>query len=221
VFVDIDPEEAVVDLDAATMAGTAAVHERAAGNVLVEGRIETKGFAQAVGGAEAGIEIDVRWRRQNAAPLEARGGHAAFDRRSGRVTLTASVQMPHMLRTGIAEMIAKQREVGIDIMSDGEFWKARDQIYYGSRATGIEATPLSPGEWPSILGVARERTGSQFRDFYSAFDSLGNTPRPGSLSPPTYSALPSFRGSVTEKSVITGPVKALPPDPINQDIAVI
>jgi 5-methyltetrahydropteroyltriglutamate--homocysteine methyltransferase len=43
------------------------------------------------------------------------------------------------VKAGVAEMIAKQREVGIDIISDGEFWKARDQIYYGSRATGIEA----------------------------------------------------------------------------------
>jgi 5-methyltetrahydropteroyltriglutamate--homocysteine methyltransferase len=125
------------------------------------------------------------------------------------------------LRTGVADMIAKQREAGIDIMSDGEFWKARDQKYYGSRASGIEAKPLKPGEWPSTLGTQRERTGPQFRDFYSAFDSLGNTPRPGSLSPPTYSALPSFRGSVTEKSVITGPVKALPPTPIEQDLAVL
>jgi 5-methyltetrahydropteroyltriglutamate--homocysteine methyltransferase len=125
------------------------------------------------------------------------------------------------LKAGAAEMFAKQRDAGVDIMSDGEFWKARDQKYYASRATGIEAKPLKAGEWPSTLGTQRERTGPQFRDFYSAFDALGNTPRPGSLSPPTYSALPSFRGSVTEKSVMIGPVKALPADPISQDIAVI
>ena len=105
VFVDIEPDDAVVDLDAAIAAGAPLVHPRAAGNVLVEGRIETKGFATAVAGARAIVEIAIRSRRQNATPLEARGGHASFDRRTGRVTLTASVQMPHMLRTGIADCL--------------------------------------------------------------------------------------------------------------------
>ena len=105
VFLDIEPEDAVVDLDAALAPGAPLVHPRAAGNVLVEGRIETKGFAEAVAGAAALVEIEVRSQRQNATPLEARGGLAAFDRRNGRVTLTASVQMPHMLRTGIADCL--------------------------------------------------------------------------------------------------------------------
>jgi carbon-monoxide dehydrogenase large subunit len=105
VFLDIEPEDAVVDLDAALAHGAPLVHPRAAGNILVEGRIETKGFAEAVAGAAALVEIEVRSQRQNATPLEARGGHAAFDRRTGRVTLTASVQMPHMLRTGIADCL--------------------------------------------------------------------------------------------------------------------
>jgi 5-methyltetrahydropteroyltriglutamate--homocysteine methyltransferase len=114
------------------------------------------------------------------------------------------------VKAGVAEMVAKQREAGVDIMSDGEFWKARDQKYYGGRASGIEAKPLRPGEWPSTLGTQRERTGPQFRDFYSAYDRLGNTPRPGVEVPP-----------FVEKSVITGPVKGWPPELIKQDIAMI
>src|SRR5262249_4101535 len=104
-FLDIEPEDAVVEIDAALASGAPLVHPHAAGNVLVEGRIETKGFTAAVAGAAALIEIDVRSRRQNAAPLEARGRLASLDRRGGRVTLTASVQMPHMLRTGIADCL--------------------------------------------------------------------------------------------------------------------
>ena len=95
----------MVDLDEAVAPGAALVHGHAAGNVLVEARIETKGFAGAVAGAAAVVAVDVRSRRQNAMPLEGRGGHATFDARTGRVTLTASVQMPHMLRTGIADCI--------------------------------------------------------------------------------------------------------------------
>jgi carbon-monoxide dehydrogenase large subunit len=105
VFVDIEPEDALVDIDAAIAPGAPLVHPGTPGNVLVEGRIETKGFADAVARAEAIVEIEIRSRRQNAMPLEARGGHVAFDARTGRVTLTASVQMPHMLRTGIADCI--------------------------------------------------------------------------------------------------------------------
>ena len=44
-------------------------------------------------------------RRQNALPMEARGAHAAWDRTSGRVTLTCATQAPHIMRTAIAELI--------------------------------------------------------------------------------------------------------------------
>jgi 5-methyltetrahydropteroyltriglutamate--homocysteine methyltransferase len=131
------------------------------------------------------------------AVMEARekGDRAAFDR---------------LVKEGIGVMLRKQREIGIDLMSDGEFWKARDGIYYMGRASGIEAKPLKPGEWPSTLGTQRERTGPEFRDFYDAYDKLGNTPRPGVTVPP-----------FTEKYVITGKVEARPATSIEQDIAVI
>jgi aerobic carbon-monoxide dehydrogenase large subunit len=38
-------------------------------------------------------------------PLETRGAVAAFDPATGRVTLSASTQMPHLLRTGIADVL--------------------------------------------------------------------------------------------------------------------
>ena len=105
VFLDIEAEDAVVDLDAAISDGAPQVHGEAAGNVLVEGRIETKDFAEALAAAATVVEIDTRSRRQSAMPMEARAGHAAYDRRTGRVTLTCSTQMPHMLRTGIADCL--------------------------------------------------------------------------------------------------------------------
>ena len=51
------------------------------------------------------VEIDITSNRQAAMPLEARGGYAEYDGHSARVTLTASVQMPHVLRTGIADSL--------------------------------------------------------------------------------------------------------------------
>ena len=104
VFVDIEPYEPVVDLNAALAPGAPAVHQQAPSNVLVEGKLRTPGCDAAFAGCHV-VELDIRSRRQNASPMECRGGHAAWDRTSGRITLTASVQMPHMLRTGIADCL--------------------------------------------------------------------------------------------------------------------
>lgn len=105
VFLDIEEEDPVVDLDAALAQGAPRVHPEATGNVLVEGRMRTSGLDDALAGAAEIVSMDLRSRRQSAMPLETRGGVAAFDAVSGRVTLTASVQMPHMLRTGIADAL--------------------------------------------------------------------------------------------------------------------
>jgi aerobic carbon-monoxide dehydrogenase large subunit len=104
VVVDLEPEEPVVDVDAALAPDAPLVHQQAAGNLLVEGRVDT-GVAEAFARAAEVVEIEIRSRRQCALPLEARGAHAAFDPATGRVTLTASVQMPHMLRTGLADVL--------------------------------------------------------------------------------------------------------------------
>jgi carbon-monoxide dehydrogenase large subunit len=105
VFVDIEPDDCVTDVREATSPDAPAVHAQAPGNVLVEGRIETTGFAQAFASAASVVEIETRSGRQSAAPLEGRAGLAVPDRRTGRITLTASTQMPHMLRTGIADCL--------------------------------------------------------------------------------------------------------------------
>ena len=81
-----------------------------------------------------------------------------------------------LTKQGIGEMVSLQREAGVDIMSDGEFWKARDQLYYGSRATGIEARPLAPGEWPSLLGTHEERMGTRFAEFFASHATDVNLP---------------------------------------------
>lgn len=104
IFLDIEPEEAVVDLDLAAAPGAPIVHPMAPTNTIVEGRIRTPGLEAAFQDATV-VELDIRSRRQNASPMETRGGHAAYDRASGRVSLHASVQMPHMLRTGITDCI--------------------------------------------------------------------------------------------------------------------
>ena len=65
----------------------------------------TAGFDKAFADASEIITLELRSHRQSAAPMEGRAGLAEYDARTGRVTLTASVQMPHMLRTGIADTL--------------------------------------------------------------------------------------------------------------------
>ena len=95
----------LVDARAALADGAPLVHEHVACNIIVEGKIETPGFAAAQKAAHRQVTLEVRSRRQNATPLEARAGHAAFDLASGRVTLTCATQMPHLMRTAIADLI--------------------------------------------------------------------------------------------------------------------
>ena len=105
VVLDIDSEVPVVDLDAALDPAAPRVHAEAPGNVILEGVMRTPGLDAAFARAAKIVELDMRGRRQSAMPMEPRGGHAAFDPVTGRVTLTCSVQMPHMLRTGIADCL--------------------------------------------------------------------------------------------------------------------
>jgi aerobic carbon-monoxide dehydrogenase large subunit len=105
VFVDIEAADAIVDLDAAIVPGAVPVHPEAPSNVLVEGRTKTAGLDKAFAEAAEIVTLELRSHRQSAAPMEGRAGLAEYDAASGRVTLTASVQMPHMLRTGIADTL--------------------------------------------------------------------------------------------------------------------
>lgn len=83
------------------------------------------------------------------------------------------------VRAGVAQMVRRQQEIGVDLVSDGEFWKLRDQRYYDERASGIEIRPVKPGEAPSVLVFQRERRDPSFRAFWEIYDRVGNTPMPG------------------------------------------
>ena len=105
VTVEIGETAPVVDGRAALAHGAPQVHAEAPHNLVVEGKVETPGFVAAQATAQRTVTIEVRSRRQNATPIEARAGHAAFDPITGRVTLTCATQMPHLTRTGIADLI--------------------------------------------------------------------------------------------------------------------
>jgi aerobic carbon-monoxide dehydrogenase large subunit len=105
VTVEIEAETPVVTLDQALAPGASLVHDMAAQNTLIDARFETPDVAAALEAAHQVVEFVFTSGRQAAAPLENRGAVAAFDAATGRVTLSASTQMPHLLRTGIADAL--------------------------------------------------------------------------------------------------------------------
>ena len=105
VSVEIDALPAVIDAQDALQPDAPPVHDGLQNNVVVESRFATPDFAAAMAGAHRRIDIALRSRRQNATPLEARGAHAAFDPATGRITLTCATQMPHLLRTAVADLL--------------------------------------------------------------------------------------------------------------------
>jgi len=122
-------------------------------------------------------------------------------------------KLDELIRAGVSAMVRRQRELGIDIMSDGEFWKFRDQKYYGSRATGIETRPVKPGEPATILIHQQERRTPEFRRFWEIYDRVGNTPLPGVEI--------QGLGLQRRRSAIVQPLTPLPPDAIRHEIAIV
>ena len=105
VAVDIDETAPAIDARAALAPGAPQIHAEAPGNVILDGKFKTPDFDAAWAAAAKIVTVEARSRRQNATPMETRGGHAAYDPSTGRVTLTCTTQMPHLVRTAIADLL--------------------------------------------------------------------------------------------------------------------
>jgi carbon-monoxide dehydrogenase large subunit len=101
----IDEAKPMVDAYDALQDGAPQIHAEAPGNVIVEGIMTTPDFDKLWASAAKTVTVNARSHRQNATPMEARAGHAAYDAATGRVTLTCTTQMPHLTRTAIADVL--------------------------------------------------------------------------------------------------------------------
>ncbi len=105
VDVGIDATTPLTDARAALAPGAPQIHAEAPGNLIVEAKFKTAEFDAVWSSAAKIVKVEARAHRQNATPMEARAGHAAYDAATGRVTLTCTTQMPHLMRTAIADVL--------------------------------------------------------------------------------------------------------------------
>jgi 5-methyltetrahydropteroyltriglutamate--homocysteine methyltransferase len=72
------------------------------------------------------------------------------------------------LTSSVADVVQKQAEVGIDVVSDGEFGKSISWSQYVlERLSGFERRPIKVGANPFTRGVDREK----FAEFYAELDA--------------------------------------------------
>ncbi len=109
---------------------------------------------------------------------------------------SARADYERALTAAVADVVARQREAGLDVVNDGEFGKSSWSAYVLGRISGFEVRPdqLKPLDW---LGRDRER----FKGFFTA-----NPEIPVALT-----------GAPAE--VCVGPIKYTGLDQVNRDLA--
>jgi len=108
--------------------------------------------------------------------------------------------MRRNVHSGIVEVIRKQAEAGIDIVSDGELGKIGfgSVSYYGRRLSGLTTRKLQPGEPPIMTMQTGERI--EFADFYKD--------------------LSFFTAAPGERSVCSGPIAYIGQEDVKKDLEV-
>jgi len=72
------------------------------------------------------------------------------------------------LKSSVADIVRSQAEIGIDVVSDGEFGKSISWSQYAlERLSGFERRAIKPGGNPFTRGIDRER----FAEFYAELDA--------------------------------------------------
>jgi 5-methyltetrahydropteroyltriglutamate--homocysteine methyltransferase len=101
------------------------------------------------------------------------------------------------LQSAIIDVLRRQADAGIDIVSDGELGKVGFGIgYYGRRLSGLSTRPLKPGESAIMTLQTGER--QEFAEFYREL--------------PFFNALP-------ERAIVSGPIQYIGAQEMANDVA--
>jgi carbon-monoxide dehydrogenase large subunit len=100
-----DPLPAVADVEAALLPEAPRVHDELSSNALFFTHFENGNVQQALESAELRLSETFRHARCSSSPMEPRGVMAWLDPVDGTLTVWASTQTPHLLRSGLAEVL--------------------------------------------------------------------------------------------------------------------
>jgi aerobic carbon-monoxide dehydrogenase large subunit len=101
-----DPLPAVVSIETASAAGAPRLHEEAAGNSLVDLLMfDDDRLPQIFAAAKATVSATFRSARVAALPLEGRACLAEWDDRDDQLVMYVSTQVPHQVRSGVAQAL--------------------------------------------------------------------------------------------------------------------
>jgi len=113
VSVEFDPLSVLSDFSIATQSDGVRVHEDWSDNIYLETKIE-KGDRSAIETAAIVVEREIKLNRQCMVPLEGKGTIAWWDARLDQLVVYTSTQLPHMMRTGLAECLGlEERQVHV------------------------------------------------------------------------------------------------------------
>jgi aerobic carbon-monoxide dehydrogenase large subunit len=104
VTLDLEALPAVVDMTRARDPGTALVHEHWSENVFLE-TVADVNFEPAMKDAAVVVKRTLRTARQSMAPIEGRGVVACWDNQAQQIVVYSAQQLPHIVRTGLAECL--------------------------------------------------------------------------------------------------------------------
>jgi len=104
VTVEYDELPAVVDMLAAQEPGAPQIHDSIKGNIFV--RVDFDGDIESVAKtAPVRVSRELRTARQVMSPIECRGFVALWDTRLSQLILHGATQFPHVVRTGLADVL--------------------------------------------------------------------------------------------------------------------
>jgi aerobic carbon-monoxide dehydrogenase large subunit len=105
VVIEYEELPAVVDMLKAQEAGSALVHDTVKGNVYVEISFDSGSIDEIAKSAPVKVVREMRTARQVMSPIECRGFVVHWDSRTSQLIVHGATQFPHVVRTGLAEIL--------------------------------------------------------------------------------------------------------------------
>src|SRR6266851_5276464 len=103
--VDYEPLDAVVDPERALEPGAPLLHEQFGNNVVTRAELQNPAVDETMRSADRIIKFRIANQRLAPVPMEPRGVVAQWNSGAKQLTLWSSTQIPHMLRSRLAEML--------------------------------------------------------------------------------------------------------------------